>query len=127
MARKTPPIIHNDEVVKAKWPLNFETVEDIVICRCWRIITNDPKTGTDQTSDAFWERHFEKFTKIMIEEHGKKREVIRQQRNFKTLQSWWKRCIQKECMLFDSIFWRVKSIEKSGWQEEDYVNEALNE
>jgi len=61
----------------------------------------------------------------MIEENGRKKEVIMQHRNFKTLRSRWKRCIQKECMLFGLIFCHVKSIEKSGWQEEDYVNEAL--
>lgn len=103
---------------------NFGSAEDATIARCWRILTNDPKTGTDQTSDVFWQRLFVKFTTVMMEEQKTTQAQINEHRSWKTLRSRWRRCIQKECMLFGSIYRRVRGLEKSGWNEDDYTKEA---
>ena len=104
---------------------NFDSIEDDIICRCWRILTNDAKTGTNQTSDAFWQRLFVKFTTLMMEEHKRSQAQINEHRSWGGLRSRWRRCIQKECMLFGLVFRCVRATEISVWQEEDYIKEAM--
>ena len=110
--------------IKKRAP-NFDSAEDVVIARCWRNMTNDAKTGTDQTSDAFWQRLFLKFTTVMIEEQKRTQAEVNNHRSWKTLRSRWRRCIQKETMLFASVYRRVRAQEKSGWNEDDYQKEAM--
>ena len=104
---------------------NFTSVEDAVIARCWKNMTNDAKTGTDQTSDVFWQRLFLKFTTVMMEEKKRTKVLVEGHRTWKTLRSRWRRSIQKECMLFGSVYRRVCAIDKSGWNDDDYVKEAM--
>ena len=112
-------------VTNKKRPPNFDSVEDEIIARCWKNLTNDAKTGTDQTSDTFWQRLFVKFTTVMMEEQKRTQAVVNEHRSWQTLRSRWRRCIQKECMLFASIYRRVCTTVKSGWNDDDYVKEAL--
>ena len=105
---------------------NFEPAEDVIIARCWKNMTNDAKTGTDQTSDVFWQRLFLKFTTVMTEEKKRTQTEVNEHRSWKTLLSRWRRCIQKETMLFASIYRRVRAQEKSGWNDDDYEKEAMN-
>ena len=75
---------------------NFTSVEDAVIARCWKNMTNDAKTGTDQTSDVFWQRLFLKFTTVMMEEKKRTKVLVEGHRTWKTLRSRWRRSIQKD-------------------------------
>ena len=104
---------------------NFDSAEDVIIARCWRNMTNDPKIGTDQTSDVFWQRLFVKYTTVMMEEQKHTQVEINKHRSWVTLRSRWRRCIQKESMLFASIYRRVRAQEKSGWNNDDYEKEAM--
>ena len=104
---------------------NFDSAEDVIIARCWRNMTNDPKTGTDQTGDVFWPRLFVKFTTVMMEEQKRTQAENNKHRSWMTLRSRRRCCIQKESMLFASIYRRVRGQEKSGWSDDDYQKEAM--
>ena len=104
---------------------NFSTAEDVIIAKCWRNMTNDASIGTDQKGDVFWQRLFVKYTTAMIEEGERTRAFVNEHRSWSAVRSRWRRCIQKECMLFGSIYRRVRATEKSGWNEDDYTKEAI--
>ena len=111
---------------RSKRSTNFDRIEDVAICRCWKQMTNDAMPGTVQSSDDFWKSHFQKFSTFMIEKHGKTNAQMNDQRTWRAVRSRWRRCILKECMLFGSIYRDVREIEKKGWQENDYIKEALS-
>ena len=40
---------------------NFTTVEDLVLCKSYAAVSEDPTVGTDQTAETFWGKVFESF------------------------------------------------------------------
>ena len=76
-------------------------------------MTNDAKTGVDQTISIFWQRLFVKFTTVMMEEQKRSTQAeVSEHCSWTTLRSRWRGCIQKETMLFASIFQRIRAQEK---------------
>ena len=63
-------------------------------------MTNDPKTGTDQIGNVFWQQLFMKFMMVMMEEQKCTQAEINEHCSWMTQSSRWQHCIQKESMLF---------------------------
>ena len=40
---------------------NFTAVEDLVLCKAYAAVSDDPTVGTDQTAETFWGNIFEGF------------------------------------------------------------------
>ena len=82
-------------------------------------VSSDPVKGNDQKSDDFWTQVQEKFLLF-----GYKIPHYHS-RSHSGLKSRFKTTIQPKCSKFLSIYKSVKATEKSGYNEDDYVEEAM--
>ena len=47
---------------------NFTAVEDLVLCKAYKAVSEDPTVGTDQTAETFWGKGFESLVLLSVYE-----------------------------------------------------------
>jgi hypothetical protein len=80
--------------------------------------SEDPRKGADQTADKFMDKVFAAFVQFMKED---KQETSR---SSKSIVNQWS-ALNKDCAKFSALFARLTALEKSGWNEENYITHAL--
>ena len=103
---------------------NYSLLEDIQIAKAWASVTLDPILGTNQKGDQFWTKVHEKYQIFMEKEDRACLEI--HPRNPNSLKERFQRNIQKQVNVFNPFYISVKRVVKSGWNERDYMNLALN-
>ena len=101
---------------KSKRTKAYTTVEDKLLCECWRDIGQDPKVGAEQKASTFWIRVHHEF-------HERKKFAPYQMhitRGWVPISKRW-RVIQQECDKFCATLESVKACPVSGISMQDMV------
>ncbi len=87
-------------------------------------MSGDPTIGVGQKSETFWTQVLEKYllrTEKHLSDYGAELPV----RNSASLQQrCWKKKIAHPMQLWNKLYRRIKSVKRSGWNEDNYVEEA---
>ncbi|XBI81885.1 hypothetical protein VPH35_090698 [Triticum aestivum] len=105
---------------KSKRTKAYTTVEDKLLCECWRNIGQGPKTGAEQKHSTFW-------TRVHREFHERKKFPPYQfvsTRGWVSISKRWK-VIQQECNKFCATLESVKARPVSGIGMQDMAFQAL--
>ncbi|CAL5000719.1 unnamed protein product [Urochloa decumbens] len=93
---------------------NYTHNEDIQLCLSWMAITFDPRIGSDQSKDTYWNR---------IAQHYHVNKTFDSGRNATSLDKRWN-TIQKECIRFQECIEKIERLRPSGVPHTDYINLA---
>ena len=102
---------------------NYTATEDICISKAVVAATLDPTRGTSQKSEEYWGKIHENFRKFMEKED--RATLMEKNRAPKSLKDRFDRQIIKKVQAFNPFYIRAKRLDKSGWQDPDYMKEAL--
>ena len=94
-----------------------------MLCCAYVNVSVDPIIGVGQKSETFWTRALEKYllhTEKHLSDNGEELPV----RNSASLQQRWKKKIASPMQLWNKFYRRTKSVKRSGWNEDNYVEEA---
>jgi hypothetical protein len=108
---------------KEKRQANFSQDEDFMLCCAYVSVSVDPIVGVGQKSEAFWTRVLEKYL-LLTEKHLSDYGAELPVRNSASLQQRWKKKIAYQMQLWNKFYRRIKSVKHSGWNEDNYVEEA---
>jgi len=104
---------------------NFTPVEDLILCKSYAAVSEDPTVGTDQTVETFWGKIFETFIYLSATEASN---GTFYKQNGKSMRDCFVRTIQPAMNVFNKHFCDVKNRKISGiGGEEDIYNIALKE
>jgi No apical meristem-associated C-terminal domain len=106
-------------------PPNYSEDEDFLIACAYVNVTVDPIKGVGQKSDNFWTRVHDRFV-ILSQKHNIENGIEIPFRNKESIEQRWKKKISKSVQLWNKFYRQVKSVERSGWNEEKYIEEAGN-
>jgi hypothetical protein len=90
---------------------NFTTVEDLVLCKSYAAVSEDPTVGTDQTAETFWGKVFESF--VLLSAYETENGTF-YKRSPKSLKDRFARTIQPSMNTFNRYFKNVKNRKISG-------------
>ena len=107
--------------VGKKRPPNFVEDEDILLCRAVVNISQDSATKTDQTIDEYWQRILGVFNELKKKDSNTK---DLPERTPSALKNRFDGHIKPGVNKFNRFYKSVKEVEKSGYQEHDYITEA---
>ena len=106
---------------RKKSAINYSDEEDFLIAVAFVNITLDPIKGVGQKSDSFWTRIQEKFCLLQQKELDANDIIICPPNS---IEQRWKKTIQKNVQLWNKHYRQLKSVPRSGWNEEMYTKEA---
>ena len=95
---------------------NFTTVEDLVLCKSYAAVSEDPTVGTDQTAETFWGELFESF--VLLSAYETENGTF-YKRSPKSLKDRFARTIQPSMNTFNRYFKNVKNRKISGVGSDD--------
>ncbi|CAL4920563.1 unnamed protein product [Urochloa decumbens] len=93
---------------------NYNHNEDIQLCWSWMAITFDPRIGSDQSKDTYWNR---------IAQHYHVNKTFDSGRNATSLEKRWNG-IQRECVWFQECVEKIERLRPSGVPHTEYINLA---
>lgn len=97
----------------------WDKEEDVALARAWVAASEDPLIGVNQKAKSFWQRVFDIWITFVP------REVLeKSERTTTSLPPRWK-TINADVASFCGRYDAVRSVEKSGWTEDMYFQEAL--
>ena len=102
---------------------NYSEDEDYLIACAYVNVSVDPIKGVGQKSETFWTRVLEKYV-ILSEKYHFENGVEIPVRNKESIEQRWKKKISKPVQLWNKLYRQVKSLPQSGWNEDNYVEEA---
>jgi hypothetical protein len=85
----------------------------------------DPIKGVGQKAGTFWTRVHEKFL-ILSQKHFSDHDLEMPFRTKESIEQRWKKKISMSVQLWNEFYKQLKSINKSGWNEDKYIEEAGN-
>jgi hypothetical protein len=94
---------------------SFSSTEDVELCRSWIAISQDPVTGTGQSSDAFWKK---------VRDHFCLKPGVNP-RPFGSLNQHYRQ-INEQCARFIGIRTQIENRRISGASKEDIFNAAMD-
>ena len=94
-----------------------------MLCCAYVNVSVDPIVGVGQKSETFWTRVLEKYL-LLTEKHLSDYGAELPVRNSASLQQRWKKKIAYPMQLWNKFYRRIKSVKRSGWNEDNYVEEA---
>ncbi len=113
------------EEFQSKRAPNFTPVEDLILCKAYAAVSEDPTVGTDQTVETFWGKIFETFVFLSATEASN---GTFYKRNGKSMRDCFIRTIQPAMNVFNKHFHNMKNRKISGiGGEEDIYNIARKE
>ena len=95
---------------------NFTNVEDLVLCRAYGAVSEDPTVGTDQTAETFWGKVFESF--VLLSAYECENGTF-YKRSPKSLKDRFTRTVQPSMNCFNRYFKNVKNRNISGVSSDD--------
>ena len=101
---------------------NWTDEEDVMLADSWCGVSNDPIKSNQQSGETFWERIFARFSSKMQKRFGDQAESIR---TVTAVQNRWS-AMNHDINKFVGCLAQVKAVPKSGYNEEDYVADALS-
>jgi hypothetical protein len=88
---------------------------DLHLCQAWVQSSNDPIVGNYQDGKSFWQT---------IQEAYRKFSPTNEERSLAALQGRWAD-INKKTTKFNGIYTQIRQVQRSGYNEERYVQDAL--
>jgi hypothetical protein len=85
----------------------------------------DPIEGVGQKADTLWTQVLEKFV-ILSEKYLANNGVEIPVQNKDSIEQRWKKKISKSVQVWNKFYRQLKSVKQSGWNEDNYVEEAGN-
>ena len=104
---------------------NYSEDEDHLIACAYVNVSVDPIKGVGQKADTFWTRVLEKYV-ILSEKYLADNGVEIPVRNKDSIEQRWKKKISKSVQLWNKFYRQLKSVKRSGWNEDKYIEEAGN-
>jgi hypothetical protein len=101
-------------IVRMGSGVTWEKEEDEALSRAWVAASEDAITGTDQKASKFWSRVFEIYVELIPD--GKDRTSTACTARWGT--------INQDVTKFCGLYSQVTSIAKSGWTDDNYLEEA---
>eukprot|EP00644_Phytophthora_capsici_P019069 jgi/Phyca11/52094/gw1.507.4.1 len=95
----------------------WSEADTVQLCRSWLETSEDPVVGTGQKKASFLSRLYEHWLENKTDESGEDRSAT-------AVGGRWKK-LQPEVTKFCGVYARVKSRERSGWNDEMYLDAAL--
>ena len=128
--KKTSKALSNDTSPASGTPAtkrqaNYSEDEDYLIACAYVNVSVDPIRGVGQKSDTFWTRVLEKYV-LLSEKYLSDNGVEIPVRNKESIEQRWKKKISKTIQVWNKFYKQVKSVPRSGWNEDDYIAEAGN-
>ena len=102
---------------------NYSEEEDYLIAVSFVYVTVDPIRGVGQKSATFWTRVHEKFCLLQQQELANVG-VHTYIRTRDSIEQRWKKRISKSVQLWNKYYRQLKGTQKSGWNEDKYIEEA---
>jgi len=106
-------------------PPNYSEDEDFLISCAYTNVSVDPIKGVGQKADTFWTRVHEKFL-ILSQKHFSDNALDMPMRTKESIEQRWKKRISKCVQLWNKFYRQLKSVNRSGWNEDKYIEEAGN-
>ncbi len=104
---------------------NFTSVEDLILCKLYAAVSEDPTVGTDQTVETFWWKIFETFIHLSATEVSN---GIYYKQNGKLMRDCFVCTIQPAMICFNRHFCNAKNGKISGvGGVKDFYDIALKE
>ena len=102
---------------------NYSEDEDYLIAMAFVHVTVDPIRGVGQKSETFWTRVHEKFCLLQQKELPVIGfDIIVRTRD--SIEQRWKKRISRSVQLWNKHYRQLKGMQKSGWNEDKYIEEA---
>jgi len=101
---------------------NWTDEEDVMLADSWCGVSNDPIKSNQQSGETFWERIFARFSSKMQKRFGHQ---AASHRTVTAVQNRWS-AMNHDINKFVGCLAQVKAVPKSGYNEEDYVADALS-
>ena len=95
--------------------------EDVILAESWLAISNDPIASNQQKGETFWERIFAVFSSKVAKKYG---DNAVSSRTVTAVQNRWS-LMNHDLNKFAGVLSQVKAVQKSGYNEEGYVADAL--
>ena len=112
-------------LAKAARPKNFDVAkEDLYLCQAYVNVSTDPTIGNNQKGDVFWNKVASKFAELRKADSDFDGWP---ERDGSAVMNRFKRQIQKNTLLYNSYYARVKAKNKSGTNEVDYIQQAASD
>ena len=95
--------------------------EDFILADSWLFISHDPIKSNQQSGETFWERIFAVFSSKLAKRYGEKAASTR---TVTAVQNRWS-TMNHDLNKFAGVLSQVKAVLKSGYNEEDYLTDAM--
>jgi hypothetical protein len=113
--KATAPKI-SPSALNAKRSKNFSEEEDVLICKAYVRVSEDPVKGANQKSDVFWKAVYSNYNELKLSQEEEIPE-----RNSQAIKNRFQRHIQKHANLYNGYYKQLKDKNPSGWKEDDYL------
>mmetsp|Transcript_8330 Transcript_8330/g.12116 ORF Transcript_8330/g.12116 Transcript_8330/m.12116 type:complete len:133 (+) Transcript_8330:44-442(+) len=100
---------------------NWTEDEDVILADSWLFISHDPIKSNQQSGETFWERIFAVFSSKLAKRYGEKAASTR---TVTAVQNRWS-TMNHDLNKFAGVLSQVKAVPKSGYNEEDYLTDAM--
>jgi len=101
---------------------NWTDEEDVMLAESWVGVSNDPIKSNQQSGETFWERIFARFSSKMQKRFG---DQAASHRTVTAVQNCWS-MMNQDINKFVGCLAQVKAVQKSGYNAEDYITDALS-
>jgi hypothetical protein len=101
---------------------NWTDEEDVILAESWCGVSNDPIKSNQQSGETFWERIFAPFSLKLQKMYG---DQAATHCTVTAVQNRWS-SMNHDINKFVGCLTQVKAIPKSGYNEDDYIADALS-
>jgi hypothetical protein len=123
--KKTSKALMSGGAGATKRQANYSEDEDYLIACAYVNVSVDPIKGVGQKADTFWTRVLEWYV-ILSEKYLADNGVEVPVRNKDSIEQRWKKKISKSVQVWNKFYRQLKSAKRSGWNEDNYIEEAGN-
>ncbi|KAE9296595.1 hypothetical protein PR003_g23719 [Phytophthora rubi] len=99
---------------------SFVKEDQLLLCKCFLGISEDPIVGRYQKGSAFFGKVADAFNAAVIRLGEPEK-----QRAKDSITAHWRDTIQKKVTKFCGCYAKAKAVTRSGWTEQNYIDEAL--
>jgi Predicted ATPase with chaperone activity len=100
---------------------NYTELEDLLITKAYVSVSEDPINGSQQRANIFWAKVHQKYQRLLAQQDKNNQPEIR---SLDSVKQRYTKFIQKETVKFNKFYVHLKKQNKSGWTEDNYLEEA---
>ena len=119
--KKTCAVVTRKEKEDRRRTSNYTELEDVLITKAFVSVSKDPINGSQQRANIFWAKVHQKY-KLMIAQQDKINQP--EVRTMDSVKQRYTKTIARETGKFNKFYISIKNQNKSGWNEDNYVEEA---